>query len=139
MVVGRYDAAKNVSFDMVSANIVLADKIYILDYEWTFDFAVPLKFILYRSILLNGTLNVIPEEKKNSYSKEACNIFTLLTNIYQDVVIPHTTRIDYSFLEVMFAEKIGFAKKMIYINEYPRYEWKSALNSTFFSNDLLGN
>ena len=84
-------------------------------------------------------IQMIPEGKKNKYSKEASTIFTLLTNIYQDVVIPHTTRIDYSFLEVMFAEKISFAKKMIYINEYPRYEWKSALNSTFFSNDLLGN
>ena len=60
-----YTAAKNVSFDMVAANIVLSDnKIYILDYEWTFDFAVPLKFILYRSILLNAALFVIPKEKK---------------------------------------------------------------------------
>lgn len=84
-------------------------------------------------------IQMMPEDKKNNYSKAACDIFTLLTNIYQDVVIPHTTRIDYSFLEVMFAEKIGFAKKMIYINEYPRYEWKSALNSTFLSNGLLGN
>ena len=82
-------------------------------------------------------VQMMPECKKGIYSKEAENIFTLLTNIYQDVVIPHTTRIDYSFLEVMFAEKIGFAKKMIYINEYPRYEWKSALNSTFFSNDIF--
>jgi hypothetical protein len=39
----------------------------------------------------------------------------------------------------MFAEKITFAKKMVYINEYKQYEWKSALNSTFFSNDLMGN
>ena len=84
-------------------------------------------------------VQMIPDSKKDKYSKEAATIFTLLTNIYQDVVIPHTTRIDYSFLEVMFADKISFAKKMIYINEYSRYEWKSALNSTFFSNDILGN
>ena len=82
-------------------------------------------------------IQMIPEEKKDNYSKEASTIFTLLTNIYQDVVIPHTRRIDYSFLEVMFAEKISFAKKMIYINEYPKMEWKSALNSTFFSNDIF--
>lgn len=82
-------------------------------------------------------IQMLPEEKKDCYSKEAATIFTLLTNIYQDVVIPHTRRIDYSFLEVMFAEKISFAKKMIYINEYPRFEWKSALNSTFFSNDIF--
>lgn len=84
-------------------------------------------------------VQAMPESKKNLYSKQASETFTLLTNIYQDVVIPFSTRIDYSFLEVMFAEKISFAKKMIYINEYNRYEWKSALNSTFFSNDFIGN
>lgn len=60
----QYEAATNVSIDMVAANIIMADAIYIIDYEWTFDFPIPLKFILYRSILLNGTLNVIPQEKK---------------------------------------------------------------------------
>ena len=58
------EAACGVNIDMVSANIILSDNIYILDYEWNFDFAIPLKFILYRSILLNGTLNVMPEEQK---------------------------------------------------------------------------
>ncbi len=84
-------------------------------------------------------VQMIPESKKHLYSKEAATTFSLLANIYQDVVIPHSTRIDYSFLEVMFTEKITFAKKMIYINEYRQAEWKSALNSTFFSNDLIGN
>ena len=84
-------------------------------------------------------VQMIPESKKHLYSKEAATTFSLLANIYQDVVIPYSTRIDYSFLEVMFAEKITFAKKMVYINEYKQAEWKSALNSTFFSNDLIGN
>lgn len=84
-------------------------------------------------------VQMLPESKKNYYSKEAADTFALLANIYQDVVIPYSTRIDYSFLEVMFSEKITFAKKMVYINEYKHYEWKSALNSTFFSNDLIGN
>lgn len=87
-----YEAARNVSLDMVSANIVLSDKIYILDYEWTFDFAVPLKFILYRSILLNGTLNVIPEEKKKvlmeivGISQEECDIFLQMEIAFQKFV-----------------------------------------------------
>lgn len=88
----KYDAARNVSFDMVSANMILADKIYILDYEWTFDFAVPLKFILYRSILLNGTLNVIPEEKKKilrnivGISEEECDMFLQMEIAFQKFV-----------------------------------------------------
>ena len=59
-----YEAAASVNLDMVAANIILADSIYVLDYEWNFEFLVPLKFILYRSIFLNGTLNVIPQEKR---------------------------------------------------------------------------
>jgi hypothetical protein len=55
-------------------------------------------------------VQMIPESKKHLYSKEAATTFSLLANIYQDVVIPYSTRIDYSFLEVMFAEKITFAK-----------------------------
>lgn len=61
-----YEAVKNINMDMVAANIILADKIYILDYEWNFDFAIPLKYILFRSILFNGTLNVMPEEQRKT-------------------------------------------------------------------------
>ena len=104
-----YEATKNVSLDMVSANIVLSDSIYILDYEWTFDFAIPLKFILYRSILLNGTLNVIPEDKKKhlmdivDISEKECEMFLAmeiafqkfvtgvsLNNLYPDMPTKHT-------------------------------------------------
>ena len=87
-----YVAAKNVSLDMVSANMVVSDKIYILDYEWTFDVPIPLKFILYRSILLNGTLNVISEENKKilmeivGISKEECDIFLQMEIAFQKYV-----------------------------------------------------
>jgi hypothetical protein len=87
-----YDSAGNVSLDMVSANIVLSDFIYVLDYEWTFDFAVPLKFILYRSILLNGTLNVIPEEQKKilmeivGISHEESELFLQMEIAFQQFV-----------------------------------------------------
>lgn len=60
------EAVKNINMDMVAANIILSDKIYILDYEWNFDFAIPLKYILFRSILFNGTLNVMPEEQRKT-------------------------------------------------------------------------
>lgn len=57
-------AAAGVNLDMVAANIILAEDIYVLDYEWNFDFPVPLKYILYRSVLLNGTYQSLPEDKK---------------------------------------------------------------------------
>ena len=94
---------------MVSANIILADRIYVLDYEWNFDFAIPLKFILYRSILLNGTLNVMPEEQKKQLmelvdiSEEESQLFlqmeisfqkyvtgTSLNNLYPDMPSKYT-------------------------------------------------
>lgn len=58
------EAVRGCSLDMVASNIILADKIYIIDYEWVFDCLIPLKFILFRSILLNGVLNTLPEEMK---------------------------------------------------------------------------
>ena len=104
-----YEAARQVSIDMVSANIILADRIYVLDYEWNFDFAIPLKFILYRSILLNGTLNVMPEEQKKQLmelvdiSEEESQLFlqmeisfqkyvtgTSLNNLYPDMPSKYT-------------------------------------------------
>ena len=86
------EAAKGVSLDMVSANIILSDQIYVLDYEWNFDFAIPLKFILYRSILLNGTLNVMPEEQKKKMmelvdiSEKECELFLQMEISFQKYV-----------------------------------------------------
>lgn len=87
-----YAAACNVSLDMVSANIILSDAVYIIDYEWTFDFPIPLKFILYRSILLNGTLNVIPEDKKKilmnivDITERECELFLRMEEAFQKFV-----------------------------------------------------
>ena len=43
-----YESASNVNVDMVASNIILADQIYIIDYEWDFEFLIPLKYIVYR-------------------------------------------------------------------------------------------
>ena len=95
--------------DMVAANIIMGDAIYVLDYERRFDFALPLKFILYRSILLNGTLNVIPDEQKQTLmeivgiSEEESKLFfqmevsfqkyvtgTSINNLYPDMPSKYT-------------------------------------------------
>ena len=41
-----YESASNVNVDMVASNIILADQIYIIDYEWDFEFLIPLKYIV---------------------------------------------------------------------------------------------
>jgi hypothetical protein len=117
-----YDSARNVSLDMVSSNIVLADQIYVLDYEWTFDFAVPLKFILYRSILLNGTLNVIPEEQKKilmeivGISPEESELFLQMEIAFQQFV----TGVSLTNLYPQMPTKYTIVREENYCNEPKR-------------------
>lgn len=76
-----YESASNVNIDMVASNIILSDQIYIIDYEWNFEFLIPLKYIVYRSIFLNGTINTLPDDVKGKVmelleiSKEEEKIF----------------------------------------------------------------
>lgn len=58
-------AARGMNIDMAMSNIILNEHINIIDYEWTFDFLVPLKFILYRSLFLDGDVNAADPEIKN--------------------------------------------------------------------------
>ena len=46
----RLDATDIANIDMVFCNVVINDRWNILDYEWTYDFPVPINFILYRAI-----------------------------------------------------------------------------------------
>lgn len=84
-----YTAARNVNIDMVAANIILADDIYVLDYEWRFDFPLPLKWILFRSIMLNGTLTTLPAEQREKLlelveiSREEEYIFSRMEEAFQ--------------------------------------------------------
>lgn len=42
------------NIDMICANLVMTEIPVVLDYEWTFDFPVPAKFVLYRIIFYFG-------------------------------------------------------------------------------------
>lgn len=51
--------------DMIFANMIIKDdKIYITDYEWVFEFLVPIDFVLYRSLLLNNSFSMLNESKR---------------------------------------------------------------------------
>lgn len=46
-------AAKVNNIDLIFSNIILTDgKWNVIDYEWTFDFPIPMKFIIWRAIIL---------------------------------------------------------------------------------------
>lgn len=60
-----YDAARGMNIDLVADNIILKDKQqYILDYEWTLDFLIPLKFVLFRCIFLNYDISTLDTTEK---------------------------------------------------------------------------
>ncbi|MCM1273177.1 MAG: class I SAM-dependent methyltransferase [Clostridium sp.] len=44
------EAAAPVDVDLIFGNIMINDRWTIIDYEWTFDFLVPLNYILYRAV-----------------------------------------------------------------------------------------
>ena len=51
--------------DMIFSNIIIKNqKLYVTDYEWVFDFPVPVDYILYRSLLLNVGFSMLDEGKR---------------------------------------------------------------------------
>lgn len=88
--------------------------------------------------LFNG-VTLLPEEKYKKYNKEATNIFSFIASIYRDIVIGfEIPNINFSFLEVIFSNRISNDEKMKYINEYNKSEWKEVTNSTYKSFQSFG-
>ncbi len=54
------------NIDMIFSNIIIdkENKLWLSDYEWVFDFAVPHNYIIYRSLLLDISYSKLAEEKK---------------------------------------------------------------------------
>lgn len=59
-----FEAAANLNIDMSASNIIMAEYTYIVDYEWTFNFDIPLKYIVYRSILCSENIAMLPVDVK---------------------------------------------------------------------------
>lgn len=53
--------------DMIFSNMIIkGEKIYITDYEWVFDFPIPIDYVLYRSLLLNNSFSMLKEDLKKT-------------------------------------------------------------------------
>lgn len=62
------EASEISNIDMIASNIIIGEKINIIDYEWVFDFPIPIQYIIYRTLLLNKNIDQLPEEiKKKVY------------------------------------------------------------------------
>lgn len=79
--------------DMVCSNVVLGDVPTILDYEWTFDFPIPGKFVIYRIIhyytATNGMRMVLQPEKlyaEFGITEELLGCFSLMEQNFQNYI-----------------------------------------------------
>lgn len=63
----KLPGGKNIDIDLIFSNIIIQkDKWIVLDYEWTFDFLIPVDFVIYRAIyylsLANPNLQKLMKE-----------------------------------------------------------------------------
>lgn len=58
------EAIENVNVDLIPDNIILNDKINIIDYEWLYDFMIPKEFILFRSLFHSEAISLLPSKDK---------------------------------------------------------------------------
>lgn len=56
-------AAPVSNLDMLFSNILVQEQLYLTDYEWVFDFMIPISFLFARSLMLHGTLQTLPKEQ----------------------------------------------------------------------------
>lgn len=73
---------------------------------------------------------VIPQSEQEKYQKEALTYYVYISSILQDVVYAYNMQnIDYSFIEALLSDKLDYYKRMYFINNYDRKEWKDITNS----------
>ncbi len=79
--------------DLVAQNILLGEKAVIIDYEWTFDFPVPVEFLVFRFLYfyLEAKNRVCPLPSEDIYSKagitpEMKEIFLAMETAFQHYV-----------------------------------------------------
>lgn len=145
-----YKALAVSNIDMIFANIFLKnDDMEIIDYEWTFNFPIPLNFIIYRAIYyyIHGTtkrqelidLNIF---KLIGITEEEKKIFEIMENNFQKYVIGNRISlsqykkimlkpsydvkeiIDNScdYLQVYYNRGNGYSEEDVYTKQYCYYE-----------------
>ena len=79
---------------------------------------------------LHAGYTVVPKESAKQFSEQAINYYSLISSVLQDVVYAlNRHNIDFSFVEAISAEELDYYKRMYFINNYQRAEWKDVTNS----------
>lgn len=103
---GDYYAYEYSNIDLVFSNVIVNDKYNIVDYEWCFDFPVPLKYILFRAI---DTYICLQEKRKILREKD---IFSFLG--YSENELELFREMERAFQKYAYSE--SFSSRMLYNN-----------------------
>ena len=88
---------------------------------------------------LHAGYTVIPEKEKANYSEESITYYVYISSILQDIVYAYNRQnIDFSFLEALMTDSLDYFKRMYYINNYERKEWKDLTNSALNPTKKIG-
>ena len=78
----------DVDIDMTFSNLIIGDKVYVIDYEWSFPFPIPLEYVFFRALFTSRIFSMLDVK--------------LREEIYQDVGLSITKRRIYSNMEHNF-------------------------------------
>jgi hypothetical protein len=79
---------------------------------------------------LHAGYTVIPKDAASNYSEQAISYYSLISSNLQDVVYAlNKHNIDFSFVEAISTEGLDYFKRMYFINNYQRAEWRDVTNS----------
>ena len=95
-------ASKISNIDMIFSNIIMKDKWNIIDYEWTFEFLVPVNYIIYRAVAIYIYDSVKRVELAN------IGIFKLLG--ISDEEVQQYQKMGMGFENYVYRKTIGSAK-----------------------------
>ena len=74
---------------------------------------------------------VIPSFDTNKYSDKAREVYALISSIRQDVVRAYEKyNVDFSFVEAIRSPELDYYKRMGFINNYSKHEWKEVTNAS---------
>lgn len=82
------------NIDLIFSNIILDEKTCIIDYEWCYDFAIPLKYIFWRGLFTSKGISILDKEIQEA--------------IYDDFGISRKLRTQFLEMETNF---VAYTKK----------------------------
>lgn len=88
---------------------------------------------------LHAGYTVVPKNALSKYSEVAVEYYSIISSVLQDVVYAFNKQnIDFSFVEAITSEDLDYYKRMYYVNNYQRNEWKDVTNSASNPSKKIG-